>query len=157
MSCGQTAARHLGIHTNVHTNGTRIRIASNFALMASLSISSFRWAAPGLSSRVTCSFFVPKSSFSTFRPPHSPHIPKIPTCPASKCVCAPTPVFPDTHPIDHTTPLAGAVATYAAHLLVCTGADDWPSRIEDANDGDNAAAKLKRWYGPRGEFVIVSL
>jgi len=33
--------------------------------------------------------------------------------------------------IDHKTPLLNTMATYSEQLIICTGKDDWTSRIED--------------------------
>ncbi|KAK5656133.1 hypothetical protein OQA88_4893 [Cercophora sp. LCS_1] len=38
------------------------------------------------------------------------------------------------------------------HVLVCTGKNDWPSRIEDDNSGDNLAADLRELVGRGGFF-----
>lgn len=37
-------------------------------------------------------------------------------------------------------------------MLVCTGKEDWPSRIEEDNAGDNLVADLRELVGPRGKF-----
>lgn len=54
--------------------------------------------------------------------------------------------------MDHTTPLNGAMSAYQEHVLVCTGRDDWTSRIEDEHEGKNLAAYLKdKFFGRGGE------
>ena len=89
------------------------------------------------------------------KPP--PPFPTVPTCPAPTCPCAATPALPDGLEIDRTTPLAGLMPGYAEQVLVCTGKDDWPSRIEDDNSGDNLAADLKELFKRGGTYSDVSL
>jgi hypothetical protein len=48
------------------------------------------------------------------------------------------------------------MSPYAEQVLICTGRDDWPSRIEDDDSGDNLAADLKELFGRGGEFRDVS-
>ncbi|KAF2688515.1 hypothetical protein K458DRAFT_293568 [Lentithecium fluviatile CBS 122367] len=55
-------------------------------------------------------------------------IPHTPICPSPTCTCSPTPPNLD---IDRKTPLLHTMASYSQHLLVCTGKDNWSSRIED--------------------------
>lgn len=64
--------------------------------------------------------------------------------------------MPDGLEIDHANPLNGVMAGYAEHVVVCTGKDDWPSRIEDENGGDNLAADLKELFGRGGKYTDVS-
>ncbi|KAK4152950.1 hypothetical protein C8A00DRAFT_44082 [Chaetomidium leptoderma] len=94
-------------------------------------------------------FIVPRRAFTTKGP--TP-FPTTPTCPAPSCPCAPTPEFPPGFEIDHKAPLNGLISNYAQHVLVCTGRDDWPSRIEEDNEGDNLAARLRELSGPRGKY-----
>lgn len=54
--------------------------------------------------------------------------------------------------IDHKSPLNGVMAGYAEHVLVCTGQDDWASRIEEEHSGDNLAADLKELFGRGGKY-----
>ena len=86
-----------------------------------------------------------------------PPFPTIPTCPAPTCACAASPTLPSGFEIDHKAPLNGLISNYAQHVLVCTGEDDWPSRIEDAHGGDNLAADLRELVGPKGKFSDVRL
>ncbi|KAG5941740.1 hypothetical protein E4U59_001583 [Claviceps monticola] len=51
--------------------------------------------------------------------------------------------MPDGLEIDHTSPLDGVIAGYSEHVLVCTGQDDWASKIENENGGDNLVADLR--------------
>ncbi|KAK4657058.1 Altered inheritance of mitochondria protein 32 [Podospora pseudocomata] len=81
-----------------------------------------------------------------------PSFPTTPTCPSPTCACAPTPEFPEGFEIDHKTNINGLISNYAQHVLVCTGKDDWPSRIEDDNSGDNLAADLRELVGRGGQF-----
>lgn len=85
----------------------------------------------------------------------APPFPTIPTCPAPTCACAASPTLPSGFEIDRKAPLNGLIPNYAQHVLVCTGTDNWPSRIEEANGGDNLAADLRELVGPRGKFSDV--
>lgn len=64
--------------------------------------------------------------------------------------------MPEDLDIDHKSPLNGVMAGYAEHVLVCTGQDDWVSRIEEENSGDNLAADLKELFGRGGKYRDVS-
>lgn len=44
------------------------------------------------------------------------------------------------------------MSSYAQQVLICTGKDDWPSKIEDDNGGDNLAADLKELVGRGGKY-----
>ncbi|KAK8100978.1 uncharacterized protein PG998_007617 [Apiospora kogelbergensis] len=74
------------------------------------------------------------------------------TCPSPTCDCADTPAMPEGLPIDTKSPLNGVMAGYAEQLLVCTGKEDWSSRIEEENGGDNLAADLKELLGRGGLY-----
>ncbi|KAK1966407.1 hypothetical protein LY78DRAFT_578434 [Colletotrichum sublineola] len=76
----------------------------------------------------------------------------VPTCPSPTCECAATPAMPDGLEIDRKAPLNGVVSAYAEQVLVCTGKDDWASRIEEENSGDNLAADLKELFGRGGMY-----
>ncbi|KAK1539557.1 uncharacterized protein CCOS01_00871 [Colletotrichum costaricense] len=76
----------------------------------------------------------------------------VPTCPSPTCECAATPAMPEGLDIDFKSPLNGVVSGYAEQVLVCTGQDDWVSRIEEENSGDNLAADLKELFGRGGEY-----
>ncbi|PHH83414.1 hypothetical protein CDD82_1348 [Ophiocordyceps australis] len=69
--------------------------------------------------------------------------------------------MPEGVEIDHKSPLAGVMAGYAEQVLICTGRDDWASRIEEENSGDNLAADLKELLGRGGiysdPFNVVSV
>lgn len=65
--------------------------------------------------------------------------------------------MPDGLEIDHLNPLKGVMAGYAEHVVVCTGKDDWLSKIEDENSGDNLAADLKELFGRGGKYTDVSV
>jgi hypothetical protein len=58
--------------------------------------------------------------------------------------------------IDHKSPLNGVITGYSEHVLVCTGQDDWTSKIEEENSGDNLAADLKELFGRGGKLSDVS-
>lgn len=60
--------------------------------------------------------------------------------------------MPKGLPIDQEGKLNGLISSYAQQVLVCTGKDDWPSRIEDDNNGDNLAADLKELMGRGGTY-----
>lgn len=62
------------------------------------------------------------------------------------------PDLPADLPIDYKSPLNGLISAYNEQVLVCTGKDDWPSRIEDDNSGDNLAADLKELFGRGGKY-----
>lgn len=86
----------------------------------------------------------------------APPFPVVPTCPSPTCDCQPTPEMPEGLPIDHKAKLDGLISNYAEQVLICTGKDDWPSRIEDENSGDNLAADLKELFGRGGVYSDVS-
>jgi hypothetical protein len=65
--------------------------------------------------------------------------------------------MPEGMEIDHKSTLNGVISGYAEQVLVCTGRDDWTSRIEDECDGDNLAADLKELFGRGGRFSDVSV
>lgn len=48
------------------------------------------------------------------------------------------------------------MAAYAEQVLICTGKDDWMSRIEEENSGDNLAADLKELMGRGGVYSDVN-
>ncbi|KAK3327888.1 FMI1 protein [Cercophora scortea] len=78
--------------------------------------------------------------------------PTVPSCPSPTCACAPTPELPEGFEIDHKTKINGLISNYAQQVLICTGKDDWPSRIEEDNSGDNLAADLRELVGRGGIF-----
>lgn len=63
--------------------------------------------------------------------------------------------MPEGLPIDYEKPLNGTMAAYAQQVLICTGQDDWLSKIEEENGGDNLAADLKELLGRGGEYSDV--
>ena len=65
--------------------------------------------------------------------------------------------MPEGLEIDHSKPLNGTMAAYAEQVLICTGQDDWVSRIEEENSGDNLAADLKELMGKGGTYSDVIL
>ncbi|KAI1736687.1 Sucrase/ferredoxin-like-domain-containing protein [Xylaria scruposa] len=76
----------------------------------------------------------------------------VPRCPSPTCECADTPEMPQGLPIDYKANLNGLMASYAEQVLICTGRNDWPSRIEEDNSGDNLAADLKELIGRGGTY-----
>lgn len=86
----------------------------------------------------------------------APAFPTVPACPTPTCECAATPAMPDGLDIDHKGKLNGLISNYSEQVLICTGKDDWPSRIEEDNSGDNLAADLKELFGRGGVYSDVS-
>ncbi|CAK7271968.1 Altered inheritance of mitochondria protein 32 [Sporothrix epigloea] len=74
------------------------------------------------------------------------------SCPSPTCTCEPMPKLPWNLPIDYKSPLNGLIGAYNEQVLVCTGTNNWPSRIEDGNSGDNLAADLKELFGRGGTY-----
>ncbi|KUI52773.1 Altered inheritance of mitochondria protein 32 [Cytospora mali] len=81
-----------------------------------------------------------------------PSFPTVPTCPPSRSECVATPPMPDGLDIDHKGNLNGLISNYNEQVLICTGKEDWPSRIEDDNSGDNLAADLKELFKRGGVY-----
>ncbi|KAH8177346.1 sucrase/ferredoxin-like domain-containing protein [Sarocladium implicatum] len=92
-------------------------------------------------------------SFASRNP--APDLPTVATCPSPTCGCAETPAMPEGLDIDHEGKLNGVITGYAEHVLVCTGQDDWPSKIEEDHGGDNLAADLKELFGRGGRYSDV--
>jgi hypothetical protein len=65
------------------------------------------------------------------------------------------PKMPDGLPIEHNKPLNGTMAAYSEQVLICTGKNDWPSKIEEENSGDNLAADIKELMGRGGKYSDV--
>lgn len=82
--------------------------------------------------------------FLTTKPGISPqpHFPVIPSCPAPTCQCSPTP--PDLD-IDHKSIITNNIPVYDSHILIATGQDDWPSRIEDAATSSSEDHRSVPW------------
>lgn len=87
--------------------------------------------------------------------PHSRSLITIPSCPSPTCACTDMPEMPQGLEIDYSKPLNGTMAPYAEQVLICTGKDDWPSRIEEENSGDNLAADIKELMGRGGLYSDV--
>ena len=97
------------------------------------------------------------SSARTIAAAHKPlPFPTIATCPSPTCECAEAPTLPDGLEIDRKSPLNGVISSYAEQVLICTGRDDWASRIEEEHSGDNLAADLKELFGRGGKYSDVS-
>ncbi|TQV91031.1 mitochondrial translation optimization protein (Mto1) [Cordyceps javanica] len=92
---------------------------------------------------------VARRSFASKPPP----LPTVPTCPSPTCGCAEMPAMPEGLEIDYKSPMNGVIAGYAEQVLICTGKDDWPSKIEEENSGDNLAADLKELFGRGGTYA----
>ncbi|TVY27117.1 Altered inheritance of mitochondria protein [Lachnellula hyalina] len=86
-------------------------------------------------------------------PPRPPPFPTTPTCPNATCTCSAMPELPPRLPIDYKTALNGTMAPYAEQVLICTGQEDWSSKIEEENSGDNLAADLKELVGRGGTYA----
>jgi len=63
--------------------------------------------------------------------------------------------MPEGLEIDRSKSLNGTMAAYAEQVLICTGKDDWLSRIEEENAGDNLAADIKELIGRGGIYSDV--
>lgn len=85
---------------------------------------------------------------------HAPRIvPHINECPSPSCECGPQPQLE----IDRTGNLRGAFVPYKEQVLVCSGRDDWTSRIEDEEGVlGGVVGGLKGGFGRGGEFSDVS-
>ncbi|KAL5611618.1 hypothetical protein BROUX41_000797 [Berkeleyomyces rouxiae] len=89
----------------------------------------------------TYNVYPPSSRSYTSRPSSSARasFPMTPCCPSPPpCSAPPTlaPKLPDTHPLA-SAGLHGAMAAYLEHIVLCTGTNAWPSRIDD--DGEPGA------------------
>ncbi len=62
--------------------------------------------------------------------------------------------MPEGLEIDVQKPLNGSMAPYAQQILICTGKDDWSSRIED-DEVSVMARGLKGLFGRGGKFSDV--
>ena len=81
--------------------------------------------------------------------------PVIESCPSPTCPCRPAPADLD---IDREQSLNGTMAAYSEQVLVCTGREDWKSRIED-EEGEHGelVRQLRALLGRGGKFCDVSL
>ncbi|EPS40671.1 hypothetical protein H072_5458 [Dactylellina haptotyla CBS 200.50] len=75
-------------------------------------------------------------------------IPGIENCPCSADIHTPG---AEGLEIDHTSPISGVITRHYRHVLIHTGTNNWPSRIE--SDDKSVAAKLKSLISRRGLFV----
>ncbi|UNI18661.1 Altered inheritance of mitochondria protein 32 [Purpureocillium takamizusanense] len=123
-------------------------------LLCRLAFRRQRWAPPPTATTIqSASSSRSRQSSSSRPPPPPPPFPTVATCPAPTCGCAPPPPpMPPGLDIDRKSPLNGVMSGYAEQVLVCTGEDDWPSRIEEENGGDNLAADLKELFGRGGVY-----
>lgn len=96
----------------------------------------------------------PAARIHTTPPRPAPRIvPHIQTCPSPSCACGPQPELE----IDRTGNLRGAFVPYKEQVLVCSGRDDWTSRIEDEEGVlGGVVGGLKGVLGRGGEFCDVS-
>jgi hypothetical protein len=80
-----------------------------------------------------------------------PPVPVIPSCPAPTCACRESPPGLE---IERETDINGSMASYARQILVCTGRDDWTSKIEEEEDAV-LVRRLKGFLGRGGKFQDV--
>lgn len=80
-------------------------------------------------------------------------VPHVDKCPEPVCPCEPAPDLD----IDREGRLRGAFAPYSEQVLVCTGRDDWVSKVEDEERfGGDVIRGLKEGFGLGGKFRDVS-
>lgn len=88
-----------------------------------------------------------------------PSFPVTKTCPEPSYDCPSMPPMPEGLPIDREHALNGTMAAYTQQLLVCTGQQDWTSRIEDDGHKEgwgNLVRGVKRLLGRGGPYLDVS-
>ncbi|KAI0190119.1 Sucraseferredoxin-like protein [Astrocystis sublimbata] len=93
-----------------------------------------------------------RPQFFAAAPAHPRFLNTVPRCPSPTCECADTPEMPEGLQLDYEGKLNGLISTYAEQVLICTGRNDWSSRIEEDNSGDNLAADLKELIGRGGIY-----
>jgi hypothetical protein len=81
-----------------------------------------------------------------------PPFPVLESCPAPTCQCRETPAGLD---IEREQSLNGSMASYAEHVLISTGRDDWKSKIEDEDEGV-LVRKMKKLLLKNGKYSDVS-
>lgn len=84
-------------------------------------------------------------------PFQQPSVPIIETCPAPTCQCRESPTGLD---IEREQNINGSMAAYAEQVLICTGKEDWKSRIEDEEDAV-LVHQLKKNLTRGGKYVDV--
>lgn len=90
-------------------------------------------------------------SASRIRAQIPPTFPVIESCPSPTCVCKPMPFGLD---IDVTHNLNGSMAPYAEQVFICTGKNDWTSKIEE-DEVSVMARGLKDLLGRGGKYSDV--
>ncbi|EME86050.1 uncharacterized protein MYCFIDRAFT_131908 [Pseudocercospora fijiensis CIRAD86] len=78
-----------------------------------------------------------------------PPVPVIESCPSPTCQCRESPSGLD---IDRESNINGSIASYAEQLLVCTGKNDWKSRIEEEEDAV-LVRRLKGFLTKGGKYA----
>ncbi|KAK4550720.1 hypothetical protein LTR36_000299 [Oleoguttula mirabilis] len=79
-----------------------------------------------------------------------PPVPVLEHCPSPTCQCRPMPEGLD---IEREQDISSSMASYAEQVLICSGKEDWTSRIEDEEGTDGALVRqLKGLLGQRGKF-----
>lgn len=92
----------------------------------------------------------------TTRPRAAPRIvPHVGACPEPSCACEPPPPGLD---IDRKSRLRGVFVPYKEQVLVCSGQDDWVSKVEEEEGAAGDLVRgLKGGFGRGGRFSDVSL
>ena len=80
-----------------------------------------------------------------------PPVPVLESCPVQTCQCRETPKGLD---IEREQNINGSMASYAEQVLVCTGRNDWKSKIEEEDEGV-LVKKLKSFLGRGGKYSDV--
>lgn len=80
-----------------------------------------------------------------------PPFPVIESCPVPTCQCRGTPKNLD---IEREQSLSATMAAYAEQVLICTGRDDWKSKIEEEDQGV-LVKQLKSYMGRGGKYSDV--
>ena len=80
--------------------------------------------------------------------------PHIDACPSPTCACAPMPELD----IDRKSKMRGVFVPYKEQVLVCSGRDDWTSKIEEEEGpAGDVVRGLKGGFGRGGQFCDVSV
>lgn len=128
----------------------RYLFEQNLTVTFSSQIMSF---SPATSRRVFSSLLRRYRHFSSSAPRCQSSIAHIPSCPSPTCLCAPMPRDLD---IDRKTPLLHTMAPYSEQVVICTGKDDWTSRVEDEeSDAGDFVRGIKGVIGRGGKAFDV--
>lgn len=80
-----------------------------------------------------------------------PPFPVIEACPIPTCQCR---EMPEGLDIEREQNISGSMASYAEQVLVCTGRNDWKSKIEDEDEAV-LVKQLKSFLGRGGKYSDV--